>query len=335
MALTKKPVVALATGQMISVLLALTGFTSTLLTSSGFEFPVFQSTGFYFFLSLLLFTRPFPLKLPLYLYAGVTILDVEANFLAVKAYQYTDITSILLLNSLTIPWTVILSYLVFKRRYSFKQLGSIAFCLVGLGLIIVSDTLRGRWLANESRASPWIGDLLCVGSSFLYASQNVMQEYLLKRLTLDNVRTPFCEYLGMLGAFGFLFSNIQWLIVEREAVVESWPHLWTSSLIWTLVGFSLTMVALYSLLAWYIQGFDASVFNMNILTSGIYGLLMCLIYGNLQINRSSDWLYILAYAVIVAGVISYSMSEPKTVTSKHSSELASPLSDPVQSSVSV
>ena len=304
----KRSLVTVGTGQAVAVLLALTGYISTNLTDRGFNFPLLQSTGFYFLLSLWILGRPFPLKLPFILYLFVAFIDVEANYLAVMAYQYTDITSILLLNSLTIPWTVILSYFVFKRRYSFKQMACIAVCLAGLGLVIVSDTVRGRWDSSDVGSSAWIGDLLCIGSSLLYASQNVFQEYILKKLPNQEVAS-YCEYLGMVGVIGFVVSNVQWVIIERAAVVSSWPQVWTPEVIGLVIGFSFTMLVLYVCLAWYIKHFDASLFNMNILTSGIYGIVITFIAGTNQVRRSSDWMYIVAYALIVTGVVCYSLFE--------------------------
>ncbi len=42
---------------------------------------------------------PLALRAPLRLYALLALLDVEANFLVVKAYQFTNITSVTLLDS--------------------------------------------------------------------------------------------------------------------------------------------------------------------------------------------------------------------------------------------
>jgi solute carrier family 35 protein F1/2 len=301
-----KPLVILIGGQIISVLLALTGFISGNLANDGFIFPVFQSTGFYFLLSLFLLSRPFPLKISWLLYVLLGLFDVEANFLAVKAYQYTDITSILLLNSLTIPWIVVLSFFILKRRYSHRQIFAIVICLAGLGLVIASDTVRGRWdNTSEGNSAAWIGDLICVGSSFLYACQNVLQEYLLKRFGEAGV-SPNGEYLGMLGLNGLLISTLQWALLERE-VFNS--YLWTSEVIGYIVGFSFTMLILYLVLAWYIAKFDASLFNMNILTSGIYGILIEVAQGEESLRKSSDWMYMLAYVLIVVGVVAYCRSE--------------------------
>lgn len=316
----------LATGQMISIVLAMTGFFSTNLATRGFTFPVLQSTGFYFMLSLYLLARPFPIKLPVYLYGVLAILDVEANFLAVLAYQYTDITSVLLLNSLTIPWVVILSFFLLKKRYSLKQMGAVVLCLCGLGLVIASDSLRGRWNDVEAEyPKAWIGDIICVGSSLMYAMQNVLQEYMLKRLG-SSAFASNTEYLGMLGLCGFIVSNVQWIVMERTVLFEMGSNLWTSEVIGYFIGFSFTMLVLYILLAWFIEKYDASVFNMSVLTSGVYGLVIELAQNKTSVRTTSDWMYILAYALIVCGVLCYSMYDPTSTIAAMKSRLERPLS---------
>ena len=314
-----------AGGQLISVLLALTAFISTNLTERGFNFPVLQSTGFYLLLSLFLLTLPFPIKMPIYLYGLLALLDVEANYLAVMAYQYTDITSVLLLNSLTIPWVALLSYYFLNKRYNVTQIVAIVVCIGGLGMVIASDTLRDRW-GNSSTPSAWIGDLICVGSSLLYAMQNVLQEYMLKRLASATVGSDR-EYFGMLGLFGFLFSNIQWLVIERFYVVKAGSSIWTSEVIGLFVGFSFVMLTLYILLGWFIGKYDASLFNMGILTSGIYGVVFEFAQKKSTPRPTSDWMYIIAYALVVSGVVTYSINERKVnaTISGSISKLRSPL----------
>ena len=299
----------LGIGQVISVLLAMTGFISTNLTSRGFVFPVLQSAGFYLVMSLFLIRWPFPLKMPVYLYAILAIFDVEANFLAVLAYQFTDITSILLLNSLTIPWVVILSYFVLKRRYTFRKVAGTLICLCGLGLVIASDTMRHRWGdAFSADELAWKGDLICVASSFLYALQNVLQEFILKRLDRSDSGST-TEYFGMLGLFGFAISVVQFSIFERDDIISTGSSIWTGEVLSFFFGFILTMVMLYVMITWFIGKFDASLFNMSILTSGIYGLLLEFMQKKASPRGSSDWMYFLAYGLIVAGVVLYSTGE--------------------------
>ena len=237
----------------------------------------------------------------------LAFLDFEANYLAVKAYQFTDITSVLLLNSLTIPWIVVLSYIVLKRRYRMLEIVAMFICLCGLGLVILSDSIRERWSGDDNGKNPWVGDLFCVASSFLYACQNVLQEYILKGMEAKPVSSG-TEYMGMLGLCGFTISVIQCLAFEYISLTEAGQDLWTHDVIGLLLGFTFTMVTLYLLLAWYIASFDASLFNMNILTTGIYGLIFEFVQKRSSIRISSDWIYVSAYILIIAGVVLYSRS---------------------------
>jgi solute carrier family 35 protein F1/2 len=45
---------------------------------------------------------------------GLAVLDVEGNYLVTKAYQFTSITSVTLLDSMTIPAVMVLSWVVFR-----------------------------------------------------------------------------------------------------------------------------------------------------------------------------------------------------------------------------
>ena len=61
--------------------------------------------------------RPPLLHAPWYAYVLLAVLDVEANFLVLSAYQYTNVTSVTLLDCFTLPAVMMLSALCFKARY--------------------------------------------------------------------------------------------------------------------------------------------------------------------------------------------------------------------------
>jgi solute carrier family 35 protein F1/2 len=115
-------------------------------------------------------------------YLLLAIADVEANFLVVKAYQYTTITSVMLLDCFSIPCvmvlllpspvasltavfpsltppratshritsrrtharTQVLSFVFLKARYEFKHYLGVALCLAGLGALVASDAHYNR-----------------------------------------------------------------------------------------------------------------------------------------------------------------------------------------------
>jgi hypothetical protein len=83
------------------------GIESELLAEQGINAPSFQNFINYCLLAatcgpLLLWRRAAP-QAPLRLYALLALLDVEANYLVTKAYQYTFITSVTLLDCFAIP----------------------------------------------------------------------------------------------------------------------------------------------------------------------------------------------------------------------------------------
>lgn len=55
-------------------------------------------------------------------YAILAFFDVEGNYLLVRAYQYTTITSVQLLDCFTVPLVMLLSYFALKRRYILEHI---------------------------------------------------------------------------------------------------------------------------------------------------------------------------------------------------------------------
>jgi solute carrier family 35 protein F1/2 len=102
----------------------LAGTTSEVLSRAGINAPSTQALICYIFLAAIctsvFFTqtarslKPVSLNNPWYVYAGIAVLDVEGNYLLVKAYQFTSITSVTLLDSATIPLVMLLSIFIFR-----------------------------------------------------------------------------------------------------------------------------------------------------------------------------------------------------------------------------
>lgn len=89
------------------------------------------------------------LSIPLWQYFILAACDVEGNFLLVKAYQYTTLTSVQLLDCFTIPVVMILSRVLMKTVYNRKHLIGATICVIGLTLLVASDII-GNNAYNES-----------------------------------------------------------------------------------------------------------------------------------------------------------------------------------------
>lgn len=186
-------------GQVVAFAVAGTGVFTTLLVNQNRSFPLLQSVTSYAALVLVYVplyafvlrsrlgwwtaapTRAFKDFTPLsrwWRYPLIAIVDLEANYVVVKAYQYTDMTSVQLLDCFTVPFVMLLSYCFLSARYTATQLIGAVVAVGGLALLVGLDADG----LSRSSGGPnlLLGDGLCVISSALYAVSNVACEKLIK-----------------------------------------------------------------------------------------------------------------------------------------------------------
>nr|XP_025749841.1 solute carrier family 35 member F2 isoform X3 [Callorhinus ursinus] len=144
-------------------------------------------------------------------YVLLGLADVEANYLIVRAYQYTTLTSVQLLDCFGIPVLMALSWFILYARYRVIHFVAVAVCLLGVGTMVGADILAGR--EDNSGSDVLIGDILVLLGASLYAVSNVCEEYIVKKLSRQ-------EFLGMVGLFGTIISGIQLLIVEYKDIAS-------------------------------------------------------------------------------------------------------------------
>ncbi|KAM4047633.1 solute carrier family 35 member F2 isoform 2-T2 [Anomaloglossus baeobatrachus] len=222
-------------------------------------------------------------------YILLAIVDVEANYSIVKAYQFTTITSVQLLDCVGIPVLMVLSWFILRSRYRVIHYIAVVVCLLGVGTMVGADVLSGR---EEGKASDMlIGDALVILGACLYAVSNVSEEYVVKNLTRE-------EFLGMLGLFGTLIGGIQLMIVEYKSIGNiAWD--WKVGLLFAV--FALCMFGLYSVMPIVIRVTSATSVNLGILTADLYSLF----FGLFLFGYNFSLLYILAFVVIMVGFIMY------------------------------
>lgn len=91
--------------------------------------------------------------------------DVEGNFLAVKAYNYTTLLSCELLDAWAIPSCLFFSWLYMRTRYRPSQLLGVLVCVGGLGMLVASDELTDK---DYPAANRGLGDAFMVIGATLY-----------------------------------------------------------------------------------------------------------------------------------------------------------------------
>ncbi|KAK5579990.1 hypothetical protein RB653_000002 [Dictyostelium firmibasis] len=305
--LMKKRLTGLALGQLLSVMIAGTGIFSQLLVEKyGVNIPTSQSLLNYILLCvylLVLVKRGVlweTIKTKSIYFAPLALVDMEANYIVVKAYQYTTITSVMLLDCFTIPCVVVLSRIFLKTRFTFVHIIAVVLALAGMAILVVSDIIQGD--SANGGSNPLLGDFLCLASSVCYAISNVGQEATVKKY--DRV-----TYLAMIGLYGSIFCGIQIAILERNELATM---TWSGGVIGYIVGFALCLFIMYSFTPTMMEIAGATVMNLSLLTSDIFGIIVAIFV----FDRDLSWLYFLSFFVIVSALIIYNLSAPHVKSSE-------------------
>ncbi|KAG6513226.1 hypothetical protein ZIOFF_023538 [Zingiber officinale] len=284
-------------GQLVSFFIAIASFTSSLIAELGTDTPLTQSWFTYLSLSLVygavFLFRGQRLMVPWYWYLALAIVDVQGNYLIVKAYQYTSITSVTLLDCWTIPWVIILTWIALGTRYSPWQFVGAAVCVLGLGLVLLSDV----GVSGGGGSKPIIGDTLVIAGTVCYAFSNVGEER--PSRVIGNARDIW-------GASWYLFPNMLSAVLERKDL-ESVK--WSATMICLFGGFAAATFLFYTVVPFVMKMSGATLFNLSLLTSDMWAVAIRVFFYHDQV----DWLYFLAFGLVAIGLIIYSVREYNTV----------------------
>ncbi|XP_011073905.1 solute carrier family 35 member F1 isoform X1 [Sesamum indicum] len=290
---TKKTLLGLGLGQLLSLVITSTGFSSSALANQGINAPTSQSFLNYVLLAVvygsIMLYRKQALKAKWYYYALLGLIDVEGNFLVVKAYQYTSITSVMLLDCWTIPCVLFLTWFFLKTKYRLKKFVGVVICVVGLVIVVFSDVHAAD---RSSGSNPIKGDLLVIAGATLYGVSNVSEEYFVK--SADRI-----ELMAFLGIFGAIVSAIQISILERDELKSI--H-WSSGATFPFFGFSLAMFVFYSAVPVLLKISGSTMLNLSLLTSDMWAVFIRIF----AYHEKVDWMYYVAFAAVTVGLIVYS-----------------------------
>ncbi|XP_077250656.1 uncharacterized protein LOC143890033 isoform X2 [Tasmannia lanceolata] len=289
----KKTVIALGLGQVVSLLITSTGFSSSELSRRGINAPTSQSFLNYVLLAIvygsILIHRKKALQIKWYYYFMLAIVDVEANFLVVKAYQYTSLTSVMLLDCWTIPSVIFLTWMFLKTQYKFREFAGVGVCVAGLVMVVFSDVHASDRAGGSNLIK---GDLLVIGGSMLYAVSNVSEEFLVKKA--DRI-----ELMTMLGSFGAVVSACQISILEHHELRSI--H-WTAGAVLPFIRFAVAMFLFYSLVPVLLKISGSTMLNLSLLTSDMWAVFIRIF----AYHEKVDWMYFIAFATVAVGLVIYS-----------------------------
>ncbi|CAA0837861.1 Eukaryotic protein of unknown function (DUF914 [Striga hermonthica] len=286
----KKIILELGLGQLISLDLAVMSFTASLI-SIEVDTPLTLSFSTYLSLavvygSVMLYRRQ-KLLVSWYWYVLLALVDVHGNYFVNKAFQFTSITSVAILDCWTIAWAIILTWIFLGTKYSAWQFFGAAVCIAGLGLVLLSDAHSGGGSGGGS--NPLLGDFLVITGTILFAMSNVGEEFCAKKKDLT-------EVIAMIGLFGMLVSASEIPVLERKALMSI---NWSAGLVSAYAGYALSSFLFYTL-APFMSG--STLFNLSLLTSDMWAVVIRTFFY----EQTVDWLYYVAFILVVVGNLIYS-----------------------------
>ena len=222
----------------------------------------------------------------------LAVVDLQANYLVIRAYMFTSMASVALLDAFSIPCCVVMSYFFLNVRYTKQHLVGVLLCAAGVALSFISDLFSKKEPTSTAPLDNALwGDCLVLLSGFLYALSNIMQETIVK--TMDRV-----EYLGMLGFFGAIFAWLQMLSLHPEEL--DGKNFFPGSFL-LMAGFSLCLFAMYVTTSIFLTFADSALFNMSLLTADFYVAIIFIFLFDGNITS----LYVVAFVLIGCGLIVY------------------------------
>ena len=196
-------------------------------------------------------------------YVLLAFIDTQAMFCILKAFQYTSLTSVTLLDCAAIPFSMALAAAVLGGRYTAKHVGGGAVAISGLVILVLADATGGS--ADGSNAP--LGDALVLLAAALYASSNVLQEGLL----LEGA--PTIEVLAALGGFGTLISGLQCSVFESAQLREIGALELGLAGGLELAAFAFSLFAFYSLCSAVLRRCGSAAFNIGMLSSDLWAVV--------------------------------------------------------------
>ena len=327
-------------GQVLSVLLGVMWASqATLYLKCKWNAPAFSCFWAYFLLSLhsiplmckgrsirkgretaksgtTWFLGTMPVEASPWVYFGMALLSFYGNYCYLLSVSLTTVTSISLVDAISVPTAMILSHCFLRRRYRKLHFLGAALCLAGVAIGVVVDFAANRIHQDDSVSDSYqdsdgseefpnkvMGDLLsCVGA-VLFGINDVLAEYSVHRFGGTT------EYLGMIGFFGIFFSAFQMVISERQIISDMLNGMvgcGGNILSGLLVAYVVGQFSRQTGLASFLTMSDAALLQLSLLTCDLYTALFSIIYQKI-LPRPSSWI---AMAIVISGIIVYETSAP-------------------------
>ena len=281
------------------------GVFSTLLANKGYSTPMLQLAILYLLLWVWICkywksSRILTLK-DIGILSISGILDWHANFLVVKAYSYTTITSVMILMVFTVPSAVFLSVVFLKVRYRWVHYISSVISILAVVVIVIWDIFESKNDESASEIGIIFGDIFWIIGVFLLAATNVYQEWL-----LQNKQYKITEILAFQAPTGLFFSILEsWMIGELSNIFSMHTS-HVLPIILFFLSFALSNFVLYNFIPYFISIAGATLMNIGNLTASVYSMM----FDIFLFNGTFKWFYIVGFIFQITSIVLFSMRDP-------------------------
>ncbi|TNJ30148.1 Membrane protein [Giardia muris] len=292
-------------GQVCAVLNSASGVFNDLLAEHEISLPFFQSVLMYGSM-LFLWALPCvhsifvhrPRDVLFFLLSG--IFDVGGNVLAIIAFSYTSVASVLLLLCLSTPFCLVCSYLILRRKFSWIQILCALLATVFAAVFVVIDVGVNELVTG----SKLVGDLIAIGSAFLYAITSVVNEFIV------TAYTPW-QFLARMSISATSFALILMCFLDADRISTSLSGNWVCGLY--ILGYCVSLLGMYFTIPVVISLSSAVVFNISLITCNLYGMIASLVIFR---ETYSPWVA-LPLIGIAASLAGYFLTPESTTCCRH------------------
>jgi solute carrier family 35 protein F1/2 len=229
-------------------------------------------------------------------YAALAVIDTQANYLIVKAFGYTSLTSVTLLDCAAIPFSMVLSKLALGDSYTRRHVLGGAVSVVGIAILVLADADGRRGGREDEGSDPFLGDVIVLLAALLYASSNVLQESAL----LDGASGT--EVLAHVGAIGAAVSGAQCLTFEYGDLAKLRAATGLGGVA-EMATFAISLFAMYSLTPEVLRRCGAAAFNVGMLSSDVWAAsARVALFGGFG-GTGAAVSFVISFATVSAGLV--------------------------------
>lgn len=283
-------------GQLMSFMCIVPGLFTEQLAKIGVSIPLFQSVLLYV-MFLLFWTLPnvhrffVHKKMDIVYYIIIGCLDVTQNTLNNAAFNYTTVASVIVLYNISIPASILFSWVIHKETFSWLQVVMGLVCFLATVFYTYIDEL-GK---NDGRSSV-TGDIMAILAGVFVGIESVINMY------VTSTYSPY-QWLARFAICGFVIALIIFLAQEYDPDVASGvlgrPMTWAY-----MAGYLIAMLLYYMIVPWLIGHSDAVLYNISFITASIYSFF----FSHFMNHHQYSPLIAIPTIVIIAALIGYFVS---------------------------